>query len=521
MPESVAPNGGPLSRRMAYNRPGSALKGTCVPGRTSRRVGAVRRVTILAVALTVSLAAQACGAGGGGSQPGNPRVSPSSGSSQSQPQGSQAGRPAQAPAGQVPAGDPTGDGTLTSSDLGLVYRLILERHVDRVDHAELIRLASTAIRDLGLRSGALPLDTAALDLAPTPVGNPERDWQNFARAYDATVQRQPRWAAGVRPDWAAVRQMVASLGDGHSVFIEPDEVRRMSESSFSGIGVRLSRPLAEQPPTIVEVYQNSPAQRAGLRPADKILAVDGKPTEGRSITEIAMSIRGPQGSPVKISVGRREQPGMEVQIARASVDAPRVEGAVRGNLVGIVRVRSFGEDVPEMVQQVLTQGRSRGARAWVLDLRGNSGGAMSAVARVAANFVENRPVAVAIDRAGNRQPINGDGRPAIPRTPLVVLVDRETASGAEVLAASIREHQFGPLVGETTAGNTGIATSVPLSDGSAVQILTQRLTSPSGTQIDKVGVEPDFPVELTLEHLERGEDPQLLRALEFLLGRMQ
>ena len=154
-------------------------------------------------------------------------------------------------------------------------------------------------------------------------------------------------------------------------------------------------------------------------------------------------------------------------------------------------------------------------------MRGHNGGALNAVARVAANFVDNRPVGISVTRAGNREPINAEGRPAIPRSPLVVLVDKETASGAEILTAALKEYQVAPIVGVTTAGNVGIAEPRRLADGSAVQLTIRRLVSPSGAQIDRIGVQPDVPVEMTIADLERGDDPQLTRALELLLTQIR
>ena len=484
--------------------------------------GVLRRGALVSLLVSLGLLLGACtSAGGGANVPGNARIGGDSQRGESGQREAPA-RPGQQ-AGEARAGGPPGasDGTLSSADLALVYQLILERYVDRVDHTALIQVASMALREVQVKDGALPLETAPLDFAPTPVGSPERDWQNFARAYDAVVQKWPRWASATRPDWTALRRMIASLGDNHSVFIEPDEFKRMNETGYSGIGVRMSKPESNDAPYIVEIFQNSPAARAGLKAGDRVTAVDGRPTEGRSITEIVAGIRGPQGTPVKLAISRGGQPPLETQLNRAPVDPPRVEGAVRGNVIGILRVRGFGEGVPEMVQQVLTQGRSRGARAWVLDLRGNGGGALPAVQRVAANFVENRPVGIAVDRDGSRELLNAEGRPAIPRTPLVVLVDKETASGAEILAAALREYGIAPLVGATTAGSVGIANAQQLSDGSAVQLTIRRLVTPSGAQLDRVGVQPDVPVELTIADLERGEDPQLMRALELLVGTIQ
>ncbi len=493
-----------------------------------RRVGLPPRGALATVLLALALLLEACSTTGSGVRvPG----SPSGGGGNRR--GDVVGERGDATTSRDAPGEPgqqQGDarasaagigaavGALSSSDLGLVYQLILDRYVDEVDHAALVQAANGAVREVATRDGALPIDTAPLDFAPMPAGSPQRDWQNFARAYDAVSQKHPDRAAATRADWAALRRMLSSLGDNHSVFITPDEYRRMNESNYSGIGVRMSRPADNELPVIVEVFQSSPAARAGLKAGDRLAAVDGNLVDGRSLTEIVSGIRGPQGSPVKVTIARTGQPNQEVVMTRAPVEAPRVEGAIRGNVVGILRVRTFADGVPEAVEQVLTQGRNRGARAWVLDLRGNNGGALNAMARVAANFVENRPVGVAVNRAGIREPINAEGRPAIPRTPVVVLVDKETASGAEILAAALKEYQVGPIVGATTAGNVGIAEPHRLADGSAVQITTRRLVSPFGVQIDTVGVEPDVPVELTVADLERGHDPQLTRALDLLVG---
>jgi carboxyl-terminal processing protease len=187
-------------------------------------------------------------------------------------------------------------------------------------------------------------------------------------------------------------------------------------------------------------------------------------------------------------------------------------------VIGVMRIRSFGTDVPEQVQQLLTQGRNRGARAWVIDLRGNPGGSIEAMARVAVNFIESRPVGLAVDRTGQREPIVAPGRPAGPRFPFVVLVDRETASGAEILAAAIKEYQVAPIVGARTAGSVGLAVPQPLSDGSAFQITIRRLLTPSGVVVDKQGLQPDVEADLTLDDLQRGDDPQFVRAVEMLLG---
>jgi carboxyl-terminal processing protease len=291
----------------------------------------------------------------------------------------------------------------------------------------------------------------------------------------------------------------------------------MGETGFTGVGIRVTRPDESQPPYVTEVFRDSPAAAAGVKPGDQLIAVNGTSTNGRSLTEVVTAIRGAQGTKVVLSVGRGGQPPTDIQITRAPVDAPRVEGAVRGGVLGVLRIRSFGDGVPEQVQQLLTQGRNRGARAWIVDLRGNPGGSLESMARVATNFIEARPVGLAVDRNGQSDPIVAPGRPAIPRFPFVVLVDHETSSAAELLAAAIKEYQAAPLVGTRTAGSVGLAAPQPLSDGSAIQVTIRRLVAPSGAQINKQGVQPDVEAELTLDDLQRGDDPQLLRAVEILV----
>lgn len=474
----------------------------------------VRRLRVLLAVLTTLLAlgvAAGCSAGGGAtaSRTGNARVDPSEAGAQPSASGA---------SGSTQASPGGSDGTISSTELGLVYQFIVQRYVEQADHAALVEAAVAAVHETGLKSNALPLDLAPTDLVPMPTGEPDRDWSAFARGYDALVGKHPQWAQQARPDWAILRKMLATLGDDHSLFMDPQEVRRTSETGFTGVGIRVTRPRQEVPPHVTEVFRESPASAAGVKPGDQIMAVDGKSTDGQDLTAIVTSIRGAQGSKVVLSLVRGGQPPVDVQITRAPVDSPRVEGAVRGGVLGVLRIRSFGEGVPEQVQQLLTQGRNRGARAWVLDLRGNPGGSLEAMARVATNFIAQRPVGLAVDRNGQSDPIVAPGRPAIPAFPYVVIVDRETSSGAELLAAAIKEYQIAPVVGVRTAGSVGLASPQPLSDGSAIQITIRRLVAPSGAVIDKQGVQPDVETDLTLDDLQRGDDPQLLRAVELLAG---
>src|SRR5262249_41706173 len=142
---------------------------------------------------------------------------------------------------------------------------------------------------------------------------------------------------------------------------------RLNETGFVGVGIRVARAGTGQDtaPYVVEVFRDSPAAIAGIKPGDVVNAVDGNPTPGRNLTEIVNGIRGAQGTAVVLSVSRGDPGSLDVKITRRQVDTPRVEGSLRGpnGVLGILRIRSFADGVPEAVQQLLTQGRNRGARA--------------------------------------------------------------------------------------------------------------------------------------------------------------
>jgi carboxyl-terminal processing protease len=187
-----------------------------------------------------------------------------------------------------------------------------------------------------------------------------------------------------------------------------------------------------------------------------------------------------------------------------------------------MRIRAFTEQGPELVQRLLTVGQNQGIRGWVIDLRGNTGGSIESMAMIATHLLDRRPVAFAVDRSGQRSGLQASNRPAIGRFPFALVVDRATTSWGEVLAASVKEYQAGPVIGARTAGNVGLFTQ-PLSDGSAVQLMVLKMETPNGVPIDTQGVQPDVEAIASVTDLQNGDDPPVRRAIEALMqapGRM-
>ncbi len=466
------------------------------------------RTLLVALLLTLALGASACGAQEATPTPAAPA------------------QPAPVKATPTPAsGDESKQSVaLPASELGGVYELVLQRYVDRVDHEQLIAAARNALRDALLKDKALPLDTEPVDALPGPTDDAERDWAAFASAYSTVVTKHFDWANRVRPDVAILHAMLDSLSDSHTSYIEAEQAQRKAESSYTGIGVRLSKPGAGLPPMVVEVFPNSPAERAGLHAGDRLISVQGKDVTALDLNAVADAVRGPEGTTVQIGVerGNDTSPQM-VEVPRAQLQIQPVDARIgsRGNgpRIAYLRIRQFSDEVPMQVAQALAGMLTRGgAKGIVLDLRGNGGGSLRAVATVAGFFVDSgKPIGIEIDRARRKTPLNAEGTtPIRPLPPVAVLVDNGTASGSEILAAALKEYGLATLVGNPTAGSVAVAEVQTLSDGSQVQITVHRFVSPSGAQIDRVGVQPDEKVDLTPADLEAGRDPQLERAFDLI-----
>ncbi len=414
---------------------------------------------------------------------------------------------------------------LSSSELYIGYRAILDTYVDRVDDTQLINAATASLRS-GLRAQPmLPLLTLPVDLVGDLSGNPDHDWQIFGDAYDAVVSKLPGWAQQNHADWMVLRSMADSLHDSHTSFMTPDEARRAHETSFAGIGVLMSRPQDNQPPLIAEIFPNSPAASSGLKRGDRIVAVDGQDVSGQAVGDVAGLIRGQPGTTVRIQVTRLNSPQpLDFTMKRATVQVDQVIGRQVPNApIGYLKIRQFSDpSVIDNVLGILQQGQQRGIRGWVLDLRGNPGGSLNVVVGAAAGFfnADHSIIGYQVDRDRQQTPLETQPLDLLNGAALVVLVDRDSASGAEIFAAALQEAKIATLVGTKTAGNVGVATLITLPDDSVLQVTEHRFVSPSGAQLDGVGVTPDVVVDMTDEDLQNDRDPQLGKALEIVVQKV-
>jgi carboxyl-terminal processing protease len=326
--------------------------------------------------------------------------------------------------------------------------------------------------------------------------------------------------------YGAIRGELAALHDPYSVFFTKPELtgfsRALDGETFGGIGIVIAGDETGAHWRADQVFENGPAAKAGLQPGDEIVSVDGAVVAGKTTEAVRALLRGKIGSVVHLAIARGSTPvAQPLAITRAAVTPPEVTARVLNGTIAYVALRTFGATAGKEVRSAVQRLRSQGARACILDLRGNGGGYESAAVHVASVFVPWGPIVSTQENHGKRHVTQADGKALSPQ-PLVVLVDRDSASGSELVAAAIADTKRGTLIGVRTYGKGLVQTIVPLPDGAALKLTTARYFTAGGHDIDRVGITPDIIVEQTADAVAGvpGRDPQLDRAIVFLSADM-
>lgn len=324
----------------------------------------------------------------------------------------------------------------------------------------------------------------------------------------------------------SVQGMVNSLGDPYSIYFDPTQYQKLLESyqgKYTGVGIYLSFNTGSYP-TITGTVPGSPAAEAGLAAGDQIIKVGDKDVKGITADAATSLIQGPEGSKVTLTISR-EGSTMTFTITRAQIEVPTVRAATVGNSILYVRIYQFGAQTSDEFSKALSTGLP-GASGMVLDLRGDPGGFVSAADDVITQFVTSGETFETHGRDGIDRHQVGSHH-AAPNVPLVVLVDANSASAAEIVAGSLQVHKRAKLVGTTTFGKGSVQQDFVLSDGSDLHLTVERWFLPNGVTIDHKGLTPD--VTVTLPHpsdaydvaqpsLGFAKDTQLNAALNLLAG---
>jgi carboxyl-terminal processing protease len=322
--------------------------------------------------------------------------------------------------------------------------------------------------------------------------------------------------------YGAIRGALALLDDPYTIFVEPvarEQERVTLRGTFGGIGATLTRP-EEDGDIILDPIPGNPAEAAGIRAGDRLLAVDGEPiTIAMTVQEVADLIRGEKGTVVVLTVIHLDEvETVDIEIERDDILLPSVTYrlTLEDPMIGYIQLSRFSGESSNEIAEAITALEVEGAEKLILDLRHNGGGLVDAAVSVSDHFMTEGEVLFQRSRGDGERIYHSSSETLAPDIPLVVLVDGGTASASEILAGALRDRERAILVGQRTFGKGSVQLVYDLSDGSSVHVTSSRWYTPSRTEIDQQGLTPDFEVEITQEDIDNGRDPILLRAIELL-----
>src|SRR5262245_20544739 len=327
--------------------------------------------------------------------------------------------------------------------------------------------------------------------------------QTFVDIYAFLLQNQRLNGTPTNWEYRAIEGMVKSL-DGNSAFMPPHEFLEMQEEtrgSFGGIGIRIG--VEDGQVVIVEPMEGTPASKAGLKQGDRIVKIDGQPTQGMTLQEAVRRMRGPVGSRLVLSVVRSGGAAPEdVPLTRGKSELKTVENQFLDGRIGYIKVRGFHETTLQEMEKGLTRLTQQKMEGLILDLRNNPGGLLSQSVKVCNLFVDEGLIVVSTEgrvRSQNsRFMANGGGQ--YRHYPLIVLINAGSASGSEIVAGALQDLQKATISGTKSYGKASVQTICPLQDGSGLRLTTAHYFTPSGRSIDHVGIMPD--IELSNEDKE-------------------
>ncbi|MGA8575298.1 MAG: S41 family peptidase [Candidatus Cybelea sp.] len=351
----------------------------------------------------------------------------------------------------------------------------------------------TLLSEKKVGSAALPPANAS--------GNPSQDGE---RAADVLAYAQQHYAADVgqngRDDLtdAALRGMMNSVRDPYTVYLSPREIQGLNESlsggNFGGIGVYIYQ--LKDGRIIVQPIESMPAARAGMKPGDIVESVDGKSVKGLNIDRVEEMIRGEAGTVVHLRVHAFNAPSVErsYAIQRDIIHVPTVRAKMEGGL-DYIRLSDFGTTSADEIRKALLDGRAHGARGYILDLRDNGGGLLDAAVEISSFFIPQGTIVSTIRRDGQRTTQSALGDAIGGLHPLVLLVNKYTASASEITAGALQDYHLATLVGTRTFGKGVVQSIFPLPDEGALKITTARYVTPAGRDIQHHGIEPDLVID--------------------------
>ncbi len=365
-------------------------------------------------------------------------------------------------------------------------------------------------------------------------------WRIVNRAYlDESFNHQNWWfirkKALKRPlnSWEdayqEVRAMLDKLEDPYTRFLSPEQYQSLQTNTSGellGVGLQIAKDEDNQGVRVIAPIVDSPAERAGVLPKDKIILINGTPTHALSLDEAAARMRGPAGTIVTLAISRSGQETFEVNLMRERINlnpvVTKTQRLPSGEEIGYVRLSQFNGNAVEDMRQALAELEQREAAGYILDLRNNPGGLLQAGIEIARLWMDDVTIVYTVSRQGVFESFEA-GRGALTSDPLVVLVNSGSASASEILAGALQDNGRAQLVGETTFGKGLIQSLFDLVNGAGIAVTVAKYETPSHHDINKLGITPDIEVKtepIARTQFATEEDKQYQEAVELLAAEL-
>ena len=343
--------------------------------------------------------------------------------------------------------------------------------------------------------------------------NNEQDWSRWRHRYDSVIKDD-------EDAYVAIETMVSSLNDVYTKFLNPKDFKEENESiqgSLQGIGVQIG--VRDGKLLVIAPIEDTPGERAGLKAEDEILEINGKSTKGITVDAAAEQIRGPEGTQVTLLVKRGKEPAKTYKITREKIEIKSVstkapEFVKIPDNIGYIRLSSFiSRNTTSEFEQALIENCDKDGL--IIDLRSNPGGLLTNAIYIADMLLDSRVIVSTVDREGYKDTTRATQR-VLTNQPIVIIINGGSASASEILSGALKDNKRAVIVGKKSFGKGLVQEINRLPGGSAMHITIQKYLTPSGVDINKKGIKPDFEVDLTEEDVKKERDPQLAKAIEIL-----
>jgi carboxyl-terminal processing protease len=361
------------------------------------------------------------------------------------------------------------------------------------------------------------------------TGSSAHDLALIEGTIDTVSMRYPKAGTKAQITDVALAGMLGGLGDPYTTYLDPKAIRALDEElkggNFGGIGVYIGKD-PKSGAILVDPIEGNPAIRAGVRTGDAIVAVDNQPTAGLPLDDVERRIRGPRGTIVALRVKHPKSETLAtISVTRDVVHVPSVRAKIEDGF-SYVRLSDFGSTSADEVREAFASAKKKGVKGYILDLRNNGGGLLDAAVDISSLVIHQGTIVSTIDRAGHREIRSATGR-AIDPLPLVLLVNKYTASASEITAGALQDDHLATLVGTKTFGKGVVQSLYTLPDRgsgqSALKITTARYVTPNGRDIQHKGIVPDVVLDqrVDLPIIDTPADKQLAAAKAILRQKDQ